>query len=131
MNHTDQALSMNEGASPWPRRVVCLLIYIVLIGAVTWGMSRRRRWALQSYEGESARQDWEAWRDEARKQADGDVPVRRRVPKSAEPPALVLMRDYYYQCLVGALTVTTALTASMLFLFSGMLGQGKFVPYED
>lgn len=120
-----------DDSSPWLRRVVYLLIYAALLSAVTWGMSRGRQWALRSYQGEAAREQWEEWRDVARKQADGEGPVRRRVPNSAEPPALVLMRDYYYQCLGGALLVTSALAFSMLFLFGGMLRQGSWQPLED
>ncbi|MCA9172882.1 MAG: hypothetical protein KDB14_00130 [Planctomycetales bacterium] len=112
-----------------------LLVYVlslsVILSLVTWGMMRGRRAALAEYVGDVARADWERWRSKASKQAAGEGPVRRRVPKSHEPPALVLMRDYFWQCLVGAWLVTGALATAMVFLFGGMLRSGNWQPIED
>ena len=38
---------------------------------------------------------WESWREDVRADQDRPAPVQRRVPKSVEPPALVLTRDYF------------------------------------
>ena len=46
-----------------------------------------------------AQAEWDAWREDAKKMAEEPGPVKRRVPKSAEPPALVLMRDHFAVCL--------------------------------
>jgi len=41
-----------------------------------------------------ARRQWEAFREDVRRQADQPGPVKRKVPRSVEPPELVWLRDY-------------------------------------
>lgn len=41
-----------------------------------------------------AQRQWDAFRADVRRQADQPGPVKRKVPKSAEPPELVWLRDY-------------------------------------
>ncbi len=53
---------------------------------------------------------WDAFRDDMRAQSDRDGPVQRKVPKSAEPPELVWLRDY----------ATLAIAAWVLFV--GVIG---------
>ena len=50
-------------------------------------------------------------------------PVRRRVPKSTEPPALVLMRDYFGVSLIGAVLFTTVLYWVIAWFVMGILRQ--------
>lgn len=54
--------------------------------------------------------DWDAFRAEMRTQSDRSGPVQRKVPRSAEPPELVWLRDY----------MVLAVTAWVLFV--GVLG---------
>lgn len=110
---------------------VWLIAYLAMLSLVTWGMFRGRSAAIAAYQGEEAKQDWEQWRQEAKSQAEGEGPVTRRVPKSHEPPALVLMRDYFWQCLGGAWLISSALSVSMAILFGGMLRSGNWQPLED
>jgi len=60
--------------------------------------------------------------------------VKRRAPKSAQPPALVLMRDYFAVCLGGALVLSTVLFATFMMLVRGAFGSGAggghSPPYE-
>jgi hypothetical protein len=53
---------------------------------------------------------WDAFRADMRQQSGRDGPVQRKVPKSAEPPELVWLRDY----------VPLAITAWVSFV--GVLG---------
>ena len=122
------ASQAKAGKSRW---VLWLLGYVALMSLVTWGMFRGRESALQAYRGDEAREDWEQWREEAKTQAAGEGPVTRRIPKSSEPPALVLMRDYFWQCLAGAWVVSSALGLSMAFLFGGMLRSSSWEPIAD
>lgn len=55
----------------------------------TW---RERR--LAEVSTPEARRQWEAFREDVRRQADQPGPVKRKVPKSVEPPELVWLRDY-------------------------------------
>jgi hypothetical protein len=91
-----------QKAVPW------LVLYAVwmtlLVGGLFWG----RHTALRQYAGAQARSEWEDFRQEmARIGKEG--PVERRMPKSDEPPALVLMRDYFGVSLAAALIFGTLL----------------------
>lgn len=58
----------------------------------------------------TAQADWDAFRDEMRRQSGREGPVQRKVPRSAEPPERVWLRDY------------PALAATAWVLFAGVLG---------
>jgi hypothetical protein len=65
--------------------------------------------------------NWEAWREDVRQQQGQKRPVQRRVPKSAEPPALVLMRDYYRVSLAGAILFATVLYWVIAWFLAGIV----------
>jgi hypothetical protein len=48
-------------------------------------------------------------------------PVPRRIPKSAEPPALVLTRDYFAPSLFGALFFSSLLYWVIAWFVTGIL----------
>jgi hypothetical protein len=48
-------------------------------------------------------------------------PVQRRVPKSAEPPALVLMRDYFGVSMAGAILFSSVLYWVIAWFVSGIV----------
>lgn len=54
--------------------------------------------------------NWDAFREDMRAQSDRSGPVQRKIPRSAEPPELVWLRDY----------LVLAVTAWVLFV--GVLG---------
>lgn len=54
---------------------------------------RAKRLAELSEPGVQA--EWDKFRDAMRKESGRDGPVQRKVPKSAEPPELVWLRDYF------------------------------------
>jgi|GEM_PF-485667 len=76
-------------------------------------LRHRDAW-LERLERPAVQADWDAFRDDMRRQSgrDGPVtgPVQRKVPKSAEPPALVWLRDHVGLAIVAWL------------LFGGVLG---------
>ena len=104
----------------------CLLVlaagYVVLMGVVLWSLLSAHRWALAELATPQSISQWEAWRDDVRRQQTERGPVRHRVPKSAEPPALVLMRDYFAVSLIGAVVFTTLLYCVLAWLIIGILG---------
>jgi hypothetical protein len=101
--------------------VVAIAGYIGLIAAVCWSLATARQWALAQLATPESIRQWEAWRDDVRRQESEPGPVRHRVPKSAEPPALVLMRDYFFVSLVGAVLFTTLLYWLIAWLVRGIL----------
>ena len=117
-------------ANPFQFSLVWLLAYITVISLVLGGLIYGRMQALATYGTEQAQSDWDQWRDEAKQMAEGTGPVQRRVPKSAEPPALVLMRDYFPICVIGSLLLTTVLFGTFMVFVRGALGSGHGVSGE-
>ena len=108
-------------ASPSPRLVVLMLLYVILMGTVIWSLVAARQWALRELTTRQSVRDWQAWRADVRRQQTEPGPVRLRVPKSAEPPALVLMRDYFAVCVVGALLFVTLLYWISAWFVAGII----------
>lgn len=102
-----------------PRRIA-LVLYAVLMVAVFLGLRQARDWSASTYGVDAARSDWQEFRDDVARDAP-QAPVQRRVPRSAEPPALVLMRDYFTECLVISLVLTSALYGTIAFFVLGVL----------
>jgi hypothetical protein len=100
---------------PW------FLAYLLLMGLVIGGVFYARSQALAIYGSNEAQAQWDLWRDEAKKMADQPSPVKRRAPESAQPPALVLMRDHFAVCLGLSLVLSTVLFATFMFFLRGAL----------
>ncbi len=99
--------------------IIWTSVYAVIVVMIVWQMSELRSSMLARLSTPDARADWEQWRADTAKPG----PVARREPKSTEPPALVLLRDYYGVCLGAALFFS-----SLLFLVSMLLVRGAFGP---
>jgi hypothetical protein len=92
-----------------PSLIAWLAGYALLMAVVAWSLLSARQWALAELATPQSISDWQAWREDVREQQAQPGPVKRRVPNSAEPPALVLMRDYFGVSIVGAVVFTTVL----------------------
>jgi hypothetical protein len=101
-----------------------LLAYVALIALVVGGLFYGRQRAFALYGSESAQAEWDTWREDAKKLADESGPVKRRIPKSIEPPALVLMRDHFVVCLAGSLLLTSVLFGTFMILVRGAFSSG-------
>lgn len=102
--------------------LVALIGWLLLIGAVTTAFSFARNAALSTLGTEEVQGQWDTWRQEAREQAGGKGPVKRSIPKSAEPPALVLMRDYFAVSLTAALVLSSSVYVSFAWFLRGAMG---------
>jgi hypothetical protein len=98
-----------------------LVAYLAVMSLVAAGVYYGRKQALAVYGTGEAQAQWDAWRQGAKRMAEESGPVKRRLPKSAEPPALVLMRDYFAICLSLALVLSTVLFATFMFMLQGAL----------
>ncbi len=96
-------------------------VYAVLLMGVIWTMFSTRRWALSELANPKAIGQWEEWREDVRQQQVQSSPVQRRVPKSAEPPTLVLLRDYFVVSLVGAVLFSSLLYFVIAWFVTGIL----------
>jgi hypothetical protein len=120
---------------------VWLAAYLALIAGVVVGMLQMRSQAFAVYGTEEAQAEWDAWRDDAKKMEEQPGVVKRRAPKSAQPPALVLMRDHFGVCLGGGLVLSSVLFGTFMMLVRGAFGRadcvrrravgGHSLPYEQ
>jgi hypothetical protein len=101
--------------------VFALLGYVVLLSSAIWAMTAWRQSLITNLSTPEAQVAWEKWRAEAAQEDGTHGPVQRTVPKSPEPPSLVLMRDYFPACLVGLLLPLSALYAFIVWLVCGVL----------
>jgi len=98
--------------------VIAGIVYGLLATASVIGMNRARRGVMENA-SPTTQADWETWRAAAREQAEGSGPVTRRVPKSEQPPALVLLRDYYGMCLAAVLLFGSLSYLVLVFFLHG------------
>lgn len=112
-----------------PKFVVVGLIvgYFVYAAIVVYGMFAARRNLVPELSTMKSQADWESWRAEAAQQDGTHGPVQRAVPKSPEPPMLVLLRDYFLACLLGVLVPLSALYAVLAWMGCGVARQSKLV----
>ena len=101
--------------------LIWLTLYSAVLAAVAGALVRARQNALDTYGSDEAQTEWDQWRTDAKDMAMGAGPVKRREPKSPEPPALVLMRDHFAACLGLALVLSTVLFGTFMFFVRGAL----------
>jgi hypothetical protein len=98
--------------------------YVVLLVAVVLAMAKARQWAIAQLSTPESTAAWQEWREDVERQQTERSPVQRRVPKSDEPPALVLMRDSFAVTMIGAVLFTSMLYWVMAWFISGMIQSG-------
>jgi len=95
--------------------------YALVMTAVVWWTYAARDWAQANLSTPESTAAWEAWREDVRASQDHPSPVKRRVPKSTEPPALVLTRDYFAVLLGGAVFFSSLLYWVIAWFVTGIL----------
>ncbi len=68
-----------------------------------------------------AQSQWDEFRRDMRQQSGRDGPVQRKVPKSAEPPARVWLRDYFRLAVVAWVLFVGVLGGFFSLLVIGVL----------
>ena len=76
-------------------RVLATAAYVVVMAAVVFGPVRRGTGRCRLSVITAAQTQWNTFREDVVQQTQQGASVQRRVPKSVEPPGLVLMRDYF------------------------------------
>jgi hypothetical protein len=103
-------------------QVLWLAAYLLCVTAIVWSLQVARRRVLDAGRTNLARQNWQAWKDEvARQQSQENVPVRRQVPQSEEPPATLLLRDHYAVVLTACVVVGSFLFWFVAFIVRGVV----------
>lgn len=111
-------------------------VFVAALIGVYVGMRQLRSAALIAYGSEKSQAEWDKWRQDVAEQEKAFIdaakgtrdiksgplpPVKRRVSKSPEPPALLMMRDRFAVCLAAALLLSGAMIGSMLLLVRGAI----------
>jgi hypothetical protein len=97
--------------------------YVVILVSAVVTMFLVRKQILTKLATPEAISQWQAWREDVRRQQTEYHPVERRVPKSEEPPALLLMRDHFVVSLFGAVLFITALYWVLAWFIAGALNK--------
>jgi uncharacterized membrane protein (DUF485 family) len=99
-----------------------LVGYAALVAAIVVTMIWLRQSAVPQLSSQKSIDDWQAWKQaNAEEQKARSGPVERRVPKSDEPPELVLMRDFFGVLMTGALLFSSLLYWIMAWFVTGIL----------
>ncbi|MCE9544850.1 MAG: hypothetical protein K8T25_04935 [Planctomycetia bacterium] len=107
-------------------------VYLLAMVLVVVTLLNLRRDTLDSMDNAQARHAWALHRADAKAHSGREGPVQRQVPPSVEPPALVLMRDYFGIMLAAALVFSTALFAMLVLVVKGTLWRapGNSPPFQ-
>jgi hypothetical protein len=76
---------------------------------------------LEQWDRPEAQSQWDAFRHDMRQQSGRDGPVQRKVPKSAEPPIRVWLRDYFQLAVVAWVLFMGVLGGFFTLLVFGVL----------
>lgn len=95
-------------------------LYVLVLSGVVGGGLYARSWAISVYGTPAAQAEWNEWRAGAEKLST-EGPVKRRVPKSDKPPALILATTYFGVCVSIAVVLTTVLFATAAYFVQGVL----------
>lgn len=102
--------------------VILLAAWIVFVALPPLGLTMVRERLLAWQSSPAVQAEWDRFREAMRQESDGTGPVKRRVPKSAEPPLKVWLRDYF-ELAISAWVVF----GSVVFLVTGVLARGALV----
>ncbi len=98
--------------------LIWLAAYAAMLVTVLAAMFQGRQSTLAAFDTPEARAQWQAWR-EAEPNTSDQGPVKRRPPSATEPPALLLMRDYFGVMLSGALLFSSLLFGAIMVAARG------------
>ncbi len=104
----------------WPWIMAVGILILGEVALVGWLRASRQIW-IDNNSTPAVIESWKEWGADAAKQtgAPGTGPVKRRAPKSAEPPFVVLLRDHF-----GVVQTAAVVFSTVLYLFALILIRG-------
>jgi hypothetical protein len=110
----------------WPWILALLILILGEVALVSWLRDSRQTW-IDNNSTPTAQASWDQYRKDAAKQTGepGTGPVKRRVPKSSEPPFVVLLRDHFGVVQTAAVVFSTVLYLFALILIRGLMQAQK------
>ncbi len=100
---------------------VWLAGYLMTMAAILYGMISLRNMQLDQNNSATTQADWQQWRNEAARQSTGKGPVLRRVPKTLDPPIMVLFSDHFSVIVIFSLLFGSAFYFMLYFFVHGTL----------
>jgi len=94
-------------------------------------LARWRQGRLAELTAPAVQADWDAFRADMRRESGRTGPVQRKVPKSAEPPELVWLRDFFPLAVTAWVVLAGVLGGFLVFLTLGAAGGGRNSLAED
>lgn len=113
---------MMRGWLPW------LMLYAVLMTALIAGLLAARRQVLATLDTPAALEDWQQWKSETEKAAQGKGPIKRKAVRATEPALLIMLRDRFTAVVVGLSVFTSLLYFFGVIVIRGMLGARGGLP---
>ncbi len=102
--------------------IVGWVLLMVLPPLVLWNL--RGNW-LAKLERPAVQQQWDQFRQDMQQQSDRSGPVQHKVPKSAEPPLRVWLRDYFGLAVAAWGVLGSTLYAFLALAVMGVIGPAK------
>lgn len=100
--------------------ILVLLAWLAALIAPPVLLARWRATRLAELADPAVQANWTAFRDAMRTQTDRSGPVQRKVPKSAEPPELVWLRDYFWLAVAAWLVLGGVLGGFLALIVLGV-----------
>jgi hypothetical protein len=106
----------------WERAfaVLVLTCWLAAVAAPPLALVAWRDRRLAEVASPEAQAEWDAFRADMRRQSGRDGPVQRKVPKSAEPPELVWLRDYLSLAITAWVTLVGVLGGFLAAMALGL-----------
>lgn len=105
----------------WPVTVAALIAAVV-VGGPPFLLLRYREARLAVVSSPQAQAEWDDFREAMRRQSGDAGPVKRKVPKSAEPPELVWLRDFTPLAIGAWLMLSGCLAGAIVWFVWGASG---------
>ena len=111
----------------WPWVLALLILILGEVALVWWLRDSRQTW-IDNNSTPAVQASWQEWREDAAKQDGGlgSGPVKRRAPKSSEPPFVVLLRDHF-----GVVQTAAVVFSTVLYLFALILIRGLMLAQQN
>lgn len=112
-----------SGRGRWVRRTTTafLVAWCVALVGPPLALLRWREARLAELADPAAQANWDVFRDDMRRQSGREGPVQRKVPRSAEPPERVWLRDYIGLAITAWVTLTGVLGGFLGLTLRGLI----------
>lgn len=109
------------------RRLVIAAVvagWLMAVIAPPAGLAWWRSGRLAELADPAVQAEWDTFRAAMRQESDRSGPVQRKVPKSAEPPELVWLRDYFWLAVAAWVVLGGTLGGFLAIIVLGVAGPG-------